>query len=82
MDLDLPRATNATNNPRQQELPRPHKIAVVGTGQVGSTFAYALLTSGLVGELVLIDANRSRAEGEAMDLSHAVPLSNPMRIWA
>jgi len=82
MDLDLPRATNTSNNLRQQELPRPHKIAVVGTGQVGSTFAYALLTSGLVGELVLIDANRSRAEGEAMDLSHAVPLSNPMRIWA
>lgn len=77
-----PQATSTADHERQQELPRPHKIAVVGAGQVGATFAYALLTSGLVGELVLIDVNRSRAEGEAMDLSHAVPLSNPMRIWA
>ena len=76
------KATEPANDQRQQELPRAHRIAVVGAGQVGSTFAYALLTSGLVGELVLIDVNRSRAEGEAMDLSHAVPLSNPMRIWA
>jgi L-lactate dehydrogenase len=61
---------------------RPYRVVIVGTGNVGSTFAYALLLSGLVGELVLIDADRERAEGEAMDLSHAVPLSNPVRIWA
>ncbi len=79
--MDLP-GENPHSNQQQQVLPRPHKIAVVGAGQVGATFAYALLTSGLVGELVLIDANHRRAEGEAMDLSHAVPLSNPMRIWA
>lgn len=55
--------------------PHPRKVAVVGTGLVGSTFAYALLLNGLVGEIVLVDLNRQRAEGEAMDLNHAAPLS-------
>lgn len=61
---------------------KPIRIAVVGTGNVGSTFAYALLLSGLAGEIVLIDHNRVKAEGEAMDLRHAVPLSHPTRVWA
>lgn len=62
--------------------PHPRKVAIVGTGKVGATFAYALLLSGLVGEIALIDVDRRRAEGEAMDLNHAVPLSHPTRIWA
>jgi L-lactate dehydrogenase len=60
----------------------PVRIAIVGTGNVGSTFAYALLLSGLAAEIALIDANRSKAEGEAMDLNHAVPFAHPTRIWA
>src|SRR5581483_1553016 len=60
----------------------PARIAIVGTGNVGSTFAYALLLSGLAAEIALIDANRSKAEGEAMDLNHAVPFAHPTRIWA
>ena len=60
----------------------PTRIAIVGAGNVGSTFAYALLLSGLAAEIVLIDANRTRAEGEAMDLSHAVPFAHPTRLWA
>lgn len=55
---------------------------MVGTGNVGSTFAYALLLSGLASEIVLIDANRARAEGEAMDLNHTEPFAKPTRIWA
>ncbi|HXP46043.1 MAG TPA: L-lactate dehydrogenase [Terriglobales bacterium] len=62
--------------------PQPVRIAVVGTGNVGSTFAYALLLSGLAAEIVLIDANRAKAEGEAMDLQHTVPFAHPTRIWA
>ncbi|MBZ5681619.1 MAG: L-lactate dehydrogenase [Acidobacteriia bacterium] len=58
------------------------RVAVVGVGNVGSTFAYALLLSGLAAEIVLIDANRAKAEGEAMDLNHAVPFAHPTRIWA
>ena len=58
------------------------RVAIIGAGNVGSTFGYALLLSGLAAEIVLIDANRSRAEGEAMDLNHAVPFAYPTRIWA
>jgi L-lactate dehydrogenase len=58
------------------------RVAIVGAGFVGSTFAYALVTSGLAAEIVLIDANQARAEGEAMDINHAVPLHHPCRVWA
>jgi len=61
---------------------KPIRIAIVGVGNVGATFAYALLQSGLAGEIVLIDHNKTKAEGEAMDLSHAVPLTHSTRIWA
>ncbi len=65
-----------------EDLHRPVKVVVVGAGYVGATFAYSLLQSGLASEIVLIDANRAKAEGEAMDLNHAVPLARPVRIWA
>jgi L-lactate dehydrogenase len=58
------------------------KIAIVGVGNVGATFAYALLGSGLASQIVLIDYNRDRAEGEAMDLNHAVPLTHSTSIRA
>jgi L-lactate dehydrogenase len=65
-----------------QNIYQPVRVAVVGTGNVGATFAYTLLLSGLASEIVLIDANKARAEGEAMDLNHAVPMAHPTRIWA
>lgn len=58
------------------------KIAVIGTGFVGSSYAYTVLNQGLANELVLIDINKKKAEGDAMDLNHAVPFGSPMRIWA
>ena len=60
----------------------PTRVAVVGTGAVGSTFAFSLLLSGLAAEIVLVDANARKAEGEAMDLMHAVPFARNTRIWA
>ena len=60
----------------------PTRVAIIGVGNVGATFAYALLLSGLAAEIVLIDANRARAEGEAMDLNHALPFTHPTRVWA
>lgn len=51
---------------------RAPKIAVVGTGFVGSSFAYSLMTHGTVSGIVLIDVDEKRAEGEAMDLNHGV----------
>lgn len=60
----------------------PTRIAIVGAGNVGASYAYALLLNRLSSEIVLIDANQARAEGEAMDLNHAVPFAHPTRIWA
>ena len=64
------------------EFKRPTRIAIVGAGNVGATFGYSLLISGLATEIVLIDANHAKAEGEAMDLNHAMPLGRPARILA
>lgn len=58
------------------------KIGVVGTGMVGSTAAYSLIECGIASELVLIDYDARRAEGEAMDLSHAVPFHRPCTVRA
>lgn len=58
------------------------KIAIVGAGAVGSTVAYATMIRGLATELVLIDAKREKAEGEAMDLNHGLPFVPPAQIWA
>ncbi len=58
------------------------RVAVIGTGFVGSTFAYTLMLSGLAAELVLIDVNRAKAEGDAMDMNHGLSFVKPMRIWA
>lgn len=58
------------------------RVGLVGTGMVGASFAYALMQSGLANELILIDADAARAEGEAMDLSHGLPFVGPMRIRA
>ena len=58
------------------------KAAIVGCGFVGSASAFALMESGLFSELVLIDADRNRAEGEALDISHGLPFSKPMQIYA
>lgn len=57
-------------------------VGLVGTGMVGTTFAYALMQHGVANELVLIDADARRAEGEMMDLNHGLPFVRPMRIIA
>ncbi|HKC62993.1 MAG TPA: L-lactate dehydrogenase [Pyrinomonadaceae bacterium] len=58
------------------------RIAIIGCGHVGSTSAYALLLNGAAREIVLVDASAQYAEGEAMDLQHAVPMGRPVRVWA
>ena len=58
------------------------KVAIIGTGQVGSSFAYALMISGGAREVVLIDRNEKRAMGEAMDLNHGLSFTDPMKIHA
>ncbi|MFW5888864.1 MAG: L-lactate dehydrogenase [Bacillota bacterium] len=48
------------------------KVVIVGTGFVGMSYAYALLNQGTVEELILVDINKDKAEGEAMDLNHGL----------
>lgn len=60
----------------------PRKAVMVGCGFVGSASVFALMQSGLFSEIVLIDADKDKAEGEAMDISHGVPFARPMKIYA
>ena len=58
------------------------KAAIIGCGFVGSASAFALTQAGLFSELVLIDANKDKAIGEALDISHGVPFAKPINIYA
>lgn len=58
------------------------KVVMIGCGFVGSSSAFALMQSGLFSEMVLIDADQNRAEGEAMDISHGMSFASPMKIYA
>lgn len=58
------------------------KVGIVGAGFVGATAGYALVTGNIASELVFIDKNSARAEGEAMDVSHATPYSHPVTVRA
>ena len=58
------------------------KIAVVRCGFVGAACAFSLMQSGLFSEMVLIDSDKDKAEGEAMDISHGVPFAKPIKIYA
>lgn len=58
------------------------EVAIIGCGFVGSSSAFALMQSGLFSEMVLIDADVNRAEGEALDISHGLPFAKPMKIYA
>ena len=58
------------------------KAAIIGCGFVGSSTAFTLMQSGLFSEMVLIDVDRDRAEGEALDIAHGMPFASPMSIYA
>ena len=58
------------------------KVAMIGCGFVGSASAFALMQSGLFSEMVLLDADQNKAEGEALDISHGLPFAKPMQIYA
>jgi L-lactate dehydrogenase len=61
---------------------RVNRVALIGTGFVGSSYAFALLNQGITEELVLIDLNKDKAEGDAMDLNHGLPFApSRTKIW-
>ncbi len=60
----------------------PRKAAVIGCGFVGAATAFTLMQSRLFTEMVLLDANYDKADGEAKDISHGVPFAGQMKIYA
>ncbi len=55
---------------------RSSKVALIGAGMVGMSFAYSALNLSLCDELVIIDINKEKAQGEAMDLNHGLSFSH------
>lgn len=60
----------------------PRKAAIIGCGFVGSATAFTLMQSRLFSEMVLLDANEEKADGEAKDIAHGVPFAGQMKIYA
>jgi L-lactate dehydrogenase len=55
------------------------KVCIVGCGNVGMRYAYSMMIGGVAREMVLVDYNKKKAEGEAMDLSHGDPFVSPIK---
>lgn len=58
------------------------KIVIVGAGFVGSTTAYTIMLGGIFSNIVIIDINNAKAEGDALDISHGVSFVKPVRVTA
>lgn len=58
------------------------KVSIIGSGFVGATTAFTLALSGTVTDIALIDINKDKAEGDALDISHGVPLISPVNVYA
>lgn len=58
------------------------KIIVVGNGAVGSSYTFALVTQDIAQEVGIIDIDKNKAEGDAIDLSHALAFTSPKKIYA
>ncbi|OAB40631.1 L-lactate dehydrogenase [Paenibacillus macquariensis subsp. defensor] len=57
------------------------KVVLIGTGDVGSSYAYALVNQGICNELVLVDIDKEKSEGEVMDLNHGLVYAlSPIKI--
>ena len=61
---------------------KKRKIAILGTGNVGATIAYALTLQGVCSEIVLVDINKEKAEGEALDLSQCAACVPSVKVWS
>lgn len=61
---------------------KKRKIAVLGTGNVGATIAYALTLQGVCSEIVLVDINKEKAEGEALDISQCAACVPSVKVWS
>ncbi|KGX88879.1 L-lactate dehydrogenase [Pontibacillus litoralis] len=63
-------------------MKKVNRVALIGTGFVGSSYAFALLNQGIADELVMIDLNKEKSEGDAMDLNHGLAFAPAsLKIW-
>ena len=69
-------------NQEQEKTINMRKAVMIGCGFVGSASVFSLMQSGIFSEIVLIDADKAKAEGEAMDISHGIPMARHMKIYA
>ena len=58
------------------------KVVIIGAGMVGATCAYTLIHSGIFSELAIIDVNKDKAEGDALDMSHGAAFVKPVKVTA
>ncbi|MDO4842206.1 MAG: L-lactate dehydrogenase [Phoenicibacter congonensis] len=65
-----------------RNLVNGRKCAMIGCGFVGSTAAYTLMQTGIFNEIVLIDVDKDRAEGEALDITQGIPFAKPCKVYA
>lgn len=70
---------NAVTN---MTIENPRKVAVIGCGFVGAATAFTLMQSRLFSEMVLLDADFDKADGEAKDIAHGIPFAGQMKIYA
>lgn len=56
------------------------KVSIIGAGNVGSSFAFALMIRGIAREIVIVDRNAEKAKGECMDLNHGMSFTHPTEI--
>lgn len=58
------------------------KVILIGDGAVGSSYAFALVTQNIAQEVGIIDIDKAKTEGDAMDLSHALAFTSPKKIYS
>jgi L-lactate dehydrogenase len=58
------------------------RVSIIGAGNVGTRYAYALTIRGLARQIILVDIDKKRLAGEVMDLSHGAPYVSPVEIRA
>jgi len=63
-------------------IQKKRKIAILGTGNVGATIAYTLVHQGVCSEIVLVDINKEKAEGEAIDLTQCAASVPSVKVWS
>lgn len=58
------------------------KVILIGDGAVGSAYAFALVNQGIGHELGILDVDKNRTEGDALDLRHALPFLSPKKVYS